>query len=281
MKLVARMKTYWRWRVNQNTHNGSQTGISSEGALVGPAPAADSKPLLTRPPATADLHPGIGFRVRREIPRPTYDVTKMFDEFEIADISDHLNRLYAVDSSIKCLSRGKRRLAGPACTVKVFPGDNLMVHKVLDIAKPGDVVVIDARGSDSYSVLGDTISMKAQHRGIVGFIVDGYVRDLSAIANLDYPVYARGHMPIGPLHRGPGEINYPVCCGGVVINPGDIVIGDVSGVVVLPRTCVEDLLVQLRAYTERNSAYLDRVIKGEFSNAWVDKILTSARCEIE
>ena len=247
----------------------------------GSSAAEGNRRIGSRPSASADIHPGVGFRIKRDFPRPDYDVARMFQDFSIPDISDHLNRLYAVDSSIKCLSGENSRLVGPACTVKVYPGDNLMVHKVLDIAQPKDVVVIDARGSTMNAVLGDTISMKAMHRGIAGFIVDGYVRDLSAIRELGFPVYARGDMPIGPLHRAPGEINYPVCCGGVVVCPGDILVADPGGIVVLPKACVENLCSQLRQYKDRLATYLDKVRKGEFSNAWVDQLLESTHCELD
>ena len=265
----------------------SDTLDSHSAALAGVPPSvggsANNRHLMvdSHSPTSADIHPGVGFRIKRDFVRPKCDVTGMFQDFEVADISDHLNRLYAVDCSIRCLSGGDRRLVGPACTVKVYPGDNLMVHKVLDIAKPGDVVVVDAHGSAATAVLGDTISMKAWHRGIVGFVVDGYVRDLSEIQKLDYPVYARGDMPIGPLHRAPGEINYPVCCGGVVVSPGDIIIADRSGIVVLPKACVEDLYGQLRLYKDRVATYIENVRKGKFSNAWVDELLSNGRCPIE
>jgi RraA family protein len=245
-------------------------------------PGTDGSSVIeSRAPTSADIHPGVGFRIKRGFPRPRSDVAEMFRDFEVADISDHLNRLYAVDCSIRCLSGGDLRVVGPACTVKVYPGDNLMVHKTLDIAKPGDVVVVDARGSRENAVLGDTISMKARHRGIVGFVVDGYVRDLAAIQKFDYPIYARGSMPIGPLHRAPGEINYPVCCGGVVVSPGDIIIADRSGIVVLPQDCIEYLYARLREHKDRMSSYLEDVRRGKFSNAWVDQLLNSAQCPIE
>jgi regulator of RNase E activity RraA len=123
--------------------------------------------------------------------------------------------------------------------------------------------------------------MKAQHRGIVGFVVDGYVRDLREIQKLKYPVYARGDMPIGPLHRAPGEINYPVCCGGVVVAPGDIIVADRSGIVVLPQACIEELHAQLCRYKDRLVTYLENVRRGRFSNTWVDELLSDARCYIE
>ncbi|MGH9343778.1 MAG: RraA family protein [Terriglobia bacterium] len=241
----------------------------------------EHKAAAVRAPASADIHPGPGFRVKHEFVRSAFDGGELFAEFDVADISDHLNRLYAVDASIRCVSGGDRRLVGTACTVKVYPGDNLMVHKALDVAQPGDVVVVDARGSKENAVLGDTISMKAMHRGIAGFLVDGYVRDLTAIKELDFAVYARGDMPIGPLHRGPGEINYPVCCGGVVVSPGDIIIADLSGVVVIPQGCIRDLHRRLLGHKERMSGYLANVRKGEFSNAWVDEILVKGQCPVE
>ncbi len=223
----------------------------------------------------------MGFRIKREIARPAVDVAQMFSNFAVADISDHLNRLYTADPGIRCLSGETRRLVGPACTVKVYPGDNLMVHKVLAIAQPGDVVVIDARGSSANAVLGDTISMKARHRQIAGFIVDGYIRDLTPIRALDFPVYARGETPIGPLHRAPGEINYPVCCGGVAVMPGDIIIGDKSGIVILPQDCIEALYIELVRHNERAEGYLEKVRQGQFSNAWVDQLLENAQCKLD
>ena len=233
---------------------------------------------MANKPRSAHLHPGPGFRVRMNFPRPPVELMRQFADFPTPDISDLLNRLYAVDPEIRCLSGDGHRVCGPACTVKVFPGDNLMVHKSLDVLEPGDVVIVDAGGSSMNAVLGDLVSTKAKHRGAQGFVVDGLVRDLPTIREIDFPVFARGTSPIGPLHRGPGEINYSICCGGVVINPGDIVVGDAMGVVVIPQGIAEELLGRLRSHEAANSAYFDSVRKGSFSNAWVDKILTELEC---
>jgi RraA family protein len=203
---------------------------------------------------------------------------RQFVPFPTPDISDLLNRLYALDPQIRCLTGEGHSLCGPACTVKVFPGDNLMVHKVLDVIEPGDVIIIDAGGSNLNAVLGDLISTKAKHRGAAGVVIDGLVRDLPNIRELDFPVYARGTTPIGPLHRGPGEINYPICCGGVVVNPGDLVVGDATGVVVVPQDIAEELLERLKAHAGANADYLAAVKRGDFSNAWVDGILQELHC---
>src|SRR3954465_15775952 len=157
-------------------------------------------------PRSAHMHAGPGFRVRMNIERLPLEIMQGYLQFPTPDISDLLNRLYAVDPQIRVLTAPHHRVCGPALTVKVFPGDNLMVHKALDVLEPGDVVIVDAGGSHMNAVLGDLISTKARHRGAQGFVIDGLVRDLQSIQELtDFPVFARGVTPIGPLHRGPGE----------------------------------------------------------------------------
>lgn len=233
---------------------------------------------MANKPRSAEMHPGPGFRVRPDFPRLTRSLMNQFLEFDTPDISDLLNRMYAVDSGIKCLTGSHHRLCGPVCTVKVFPGDNLMVHKALDVARPGDVIVVDAHGSTMNAVLGDLISTKARHRLIAGFIVDGLIRDLPSILRLDFPVFARGTTALGPLHRGPGEINYPICCGGIVVHPGDVVVADAAGIVIVPQDIAEELLQRLKAHQAANAAYLAGVQRGEFSNQWVDALLEQYGC---
>ena len=232
-------------------------------------------------PRSAEMFPGPGFRVKAEFRRLDSHFMEQFAEFDTPDISDLLNRMYAMDPGIARLTSSHHRLYGPACTVKVFPGDNLMVHKSLDVAMPGDIIVIDAHGSSMNAVLGDLVSTKAKHRGIAGFIVDGFIRDLPNIMELDFPVFARGTTSIGPLHRGPGEINYPISCGGIVVNPGDVIVADGAGIVVIPQEIASDLLQRLREQKASMAAYLAGVKRGEFSNDWVDRILMEAGCTID
>jgi RraA family protein len=223
------------------------------------------------------MHPGPGFRIAYEIERVEAEVVEGFREFETPDMSDLMNRLYTMSSAIHSVTNAPLPLLGPAVTVKVFPGDNLMVHKALDVARPGDVVVVDASSSLMTAVLGDLVTTKARHRGIRGFVVDGLVRDLPAILRMgDFPVFARGITPIGPLHRGPGEINYPVSAGGVVVHPGDLIAADGNGVVVVPREVAPELLGRLRARSAAEAEYTAAVARGEFSNEWVDAALSAA-----
>jgi regulator of RNase E activity RraA len=103
---------------------------------------------------------------------------------------------------------------------------------------------------------------------------------LPDILELDFPIFARGTTSIGPLHRGPGEINYPICCGGIVVNPGDVIVADGAGVVVIPQEIASDLLKRLRNQKISQAAYLASVKRGDFSNAWVDRILLEAGCSV-
>lgn len=232
-------------------------------------------------PRSAEIHPGPGFRVRTVNQRLEPDIVAELGTFDTPDISDQLNRLYAVDPSISCLTGSHHKLCATVCTVKVFPGDNLMVHKALDIARPGDVVVVNSGGSRSNAVLGDIICTKARHRRLAGFVIDGLIRDLPRILELDFPVFARGTTPIGPLHRGPGEINYPIACGGVVVNPGDVLVADSAGIVVVPQGIVLELLRRLSQQAASSASYLAAVKRGEFSNAWVDDTLAQNECVFE
>lgn len=230
-------------------------------------------------PQSAEMYPGPGFRIQRSMRRPAAATVEMYRQFTTADISDALNRLYTMSSEIKNQINDEA-IVGPACTVKVFPGDNLMVHKALDIAQPGDIVVVDTSGTAATAVLGDLVASKAKYRGIQAFVVDGLIRDLPAMREVGLPVFARGITPIGPLHRGPGEINFPINCGGIVVTPGDIVVGDRNGVVVVRGDFAEEILRRLCANREALSLYVECVKRGEFSNAWVDNILDLAGCEI-
>jgi regulator of RNase E activity RraA len=232
-------------------------------------------------PKTAEMHPGPGFRIRLEIDRPPGELIERIGAFDTPAISDLMNRLYSMVPAIKNVCDPSLRILGPACTVKVYPGDNLMVHKSLDVAKPGDVVVVDTSASSLTAVLGDLVSTKARHRGISGFVVDGLIRDLPAIRGLgDFPVFARGVTPIGPLHRGPGELNYPISAGGIVVQPGDIVIGDANGVVVVPQELAPEMVRRLEERRAVEADYTAAVARGEFSNEWVDAALRESEVEI-
>jgi RraA family protein len=231
-------------------------------------------------PRSAEITPGPGFRIRLKIDRPPAELVAQFRDYETPDISDMLNRMYTMSPEIRNLVN-RASLVGPALTVKVFPGDNLMVHKALDVARPGDVIVVDTGGSRSNAVLGDLVATKAKHRGIAGFVVDGLIRDLPGIVETGLPVYAKAVTPFGPLHRGPGELNYAISCGGIVVNPGDIIVADQSGVAVVRKEFAEDTALRLKMHRTRMEKYVADVRRGVFSNDWVDQQLAADGCLIE
>lgn len=229
-------------------------------------------------PKYKGLHPGPGFRIKRNIERPAKEIIEKYKDIRTPHISDLTNRLYTMDFEIKNLINDKQ-IVGPACTVNVFPGDNLMVHKSLDIAKPGDIIVVNAGATSINAIIGELVCHKAKQRGIAAFVIDGLVRDVPGIKEVDYPVFARGVSPIGPSHRGPGEINYPISCGGIVVNPGDIICADENGVTVVRKELGDDLYARLIKKEGSLREYIANVEKGIFSNEWIDEILDAANCE--
>ena len=157
----------------------------------------------------------------------------------------------------------------------------MMVHKALDVAQPGDVIVVDTSGSNRNAVFGDLVANKARTLGIAGFVIDGLIRDLPGVRDTGLPVFARGVTPFGPLHRGPGELNYPVSCGGIVVNPGDVIVADECGVVVVRQEFAESISVRLQAHRARMEDYVANVKRGIFSNDWVDAQLRADKCLFE
>ena len=231
-------------------------------------------------PRSAEMSGGPGFRVKTKIHRTCSNIISKLRTHPTADISDQLNRMFTMRSDLRRIV-GSGILAGPAITVKLFPGDNLMLHKSLDVIAEGDVIVVDTSGSQRNAVIGDMVAHKAKHRGAAGCIIDGMVRDVEGMAEAGLPIFARGITAFGPLHRGPGEVNYPISCGGIVVNPGDVLVADDDGVVVVPREHAEHTAQFLDKKSERLRAYVTNVKRGEFSNDWVDQHLSDTGCEID
>lgn len=240
-------------------------------------PSESSPSAHSRRPQSAEMIPGPGYRVRKSYPRLPAEIVDQFRTFETPDVSDMLNRLYTMSCDIKNIVNDKP-VVGVACTVKVYPGDNLMVHRALDIARPGDVIVVDAGGYTGNAVFGDMVANKARHRGIAGFVIDGLTRDLPGLKEVGLPIFTIGVSPIGPLHRGPGEINYSISCGGIVVNPGDLIVADDNGVVVVRHEFARELLRRLHGAKAALDSYMASVKVGKFSNQWVQNMLTESGC---
>lgn len=145
-------------------------------------------------------------------------------------------------------------ICGPAFTVRVRPGDNLMIHKALTMVQPGDVLVIDGSGDLTQALMGGLMRTTALARKLGGLIIDGAVRDLVEWAEGGLPVFARGHTHRGPSKEGPGEINVTVSCAGMVVQPGDLILGDADGVIAIPATEVASLLPAVQAHMKKEEA---------------------------
>lgn len=165
--------------------------------------------------------------------RPTTEQRERFRSLPTANIADAMHRLGALDARIKPAWNGAT-LVGAAYTIWTRPGDNLGVHEALRHAQPGDVLVVNGGGDESRALLGELIAGRAKGLGIAGFVIDGAARDADGLAEYDMPVFARALTPAGPYKDGPYALATPVAVGGVVVNPGDIVVGDADGVVVVP-----------------------------------------------
>ena len=158
----------------------------------------------------------------------------------ISDAMDGLNNLHP---SIKPL-REEYKLVGRALTVKIPVGDNLAVLKAIYEAKQGDVLVIDAKGDQYRAIAGDFVVGMAQTLGISGFVVDGVIRDIVGIKELNFPVFCKGTTVAASGKAGFGEVNIPISCGGAAILPGDLIVGDADGVVVIPQATEQEVLVK-------------------------------------
>lgn len=162
-----------------------------------------------------------------------------------------------------------RPMAGTAVTVRTRGGDNFPIHRAFDFCRPGDVLVIDGGGELSQALMGEIMATFAESLGVQGLVIDGAIRDVSAIRARDFPVYARGVTHRGPYKSGPGEINVPVCIGGMVVNPGDIVVGDEDGVLAIPPADAEAVLAGARKQGDNEAEALRSIAEGRFDRAWV------------
>jgi len=180
------------------------------------------------------IHGKIGFRYIEDIERADPETVQRAHNYSAANLSDGMNKFYTMDYGIKQMY-DTPKMVGTAVTVKVRSGDNLMLHKALGLIKPGDVLVVETQGGNNYAVAGELMVRCMKEIGLAGMVVDGTVRDLDECKKIGLSIFARGTVCGAGDKMGPGEVNFPVACGGVVVRPGDIVVGDKDGVVVIPK----------------------------------------------
>ena len=219
----------------------------------------------------------IGFRILERKKKVALDIAKEFLTLPVANVSDSMWRLTAGGSRLRPMHKSGQ-MAGPALTVKSRPGDNLMLHKAIDMAEPGDIIVCDAGGDLTNSLMGELMLAHAIKRGVGGFVLDGAVRDGEAFLEVNLPVFAAGVSHRGPYKDGPGEINVSVAIDGMVIEPGDLVIGDWDGVLSIPLDDVESILKKTNEKQAAEAVDMAKIEAGEWDRSWVDKTLKDRGC---
>ncbi|MES2529570.1 MAG: RraA family protein [Pseudomonadota bacterium] len=208
---------------------------------------------MTTTPSSSKLQWPAGYRINPRAEGPAADVVAAFREIPVAAIGDAMSRNIGTIGLRQYHSRLETVMCGPAVTVRVRPGDNLMIHKALMMVQPGDVLVIDGGGDVSQALVGGLIRTTCVARKLGGLVIDGAVRDLVEWAEDGMPIFARGHTHRGPSKDGPGEVNVPISCAGLVVLPGDLIVGDADGVIAIPAAEAEDILQRGRAHLEKEA----------------------------
>ena len=179
--------------------------------------------------------------IRREFRRIDAATVQAASAYASSILADVAGRRGAMDGRIAALSPAMR-VCGPAFTIEVRPGDNLMIHAAMALAKPGDVLVIDGKADRTCALMGSIMLNACKKLGLAGVVLDASIRDTEELVELGFPVWSVGANPNGPTKFVPGRINWPVSCGGVTVNPGDLIVGDADGITVVEREKVASLL---------------------------------------
>jgi 4-hydroxy-4-methyl-2-oxoglutarate aldolase len=211
----------------------------------------------------------------RNFERVPAQIVKEAAAYQAAILADVAGRRGALDGSIKAV-RPAMKFAGTALTVEVRPGDNLMIHAAMSLAKPGDVLVVDGKGDLGSALMGTIMMTACKQLGIAGVVVDGAVRDTLEIEEMGFPVFAAGFNPNGPTKSIAGRIGHPVSVGGVTVRSGDFVLGDADGVVVVEREKIAGLLPLAAKKVADEAARIEAIKKGDTAAKWLAAALRTA-----
>jgi regulator of RNase E activity RraA len=219
----------------------------------------------------------VGNRILLRKRRVDDNLVKAFSELPVAVVSDSMSRVFAGGPSLRPMHRDGS-LAGVALTVRTRPGDNLVLHKAIDMAQPGDVIVCDAGGDTTNALMGELMLAYAVKKGVAGFVLNGAIRDLDGFRKTNLPTFATGVTHRGPYKNGPGEVNTLINLGGMVIEPGDLILGDDDGVLAVPYDDAEIVLRAAQAKQAAEDKQMAAIQAGENDRSWVDKALEATGC---
>lgn len=200
------------------------------------------------------------------VPKPAPAILEAFRGVQTSIISDNLNRLPGA-IGLRPFHRGGQ-LIGTAFTVRTRAGDNLAIHKALELVGPGDVIVVDGGGDETRALVGEIMKNIAEWKGAAGYVIDGAIRDSAAFAAGDFPCFARAAIHLGPYKNGPGEINVPVSIGGMAVSPGDIVIGDEDGVLAFPQSAAPALIEAVKKKIAQEEETLKAIREGRYQGSY-------------
>lgn len=213
--------------------------------------------------------------ILKDFPRVAPDLVAQAAQYQPAIFSDINGRRGALHGRIRAL-RPRMKVAGPAFTIEVRPGDNLMIHAAMALAKPGDVLVIDGKGDQTSALMGTIMMTACRQLGLAGVVMDGAVRDSLEIDEMDYPVFSVGTNPNGPTKNNGGRIGHPISIGGVTVHAGDFVIGDGDGVVVVEREALAGLLPLAEHKVQAEAKRIAQIKQGNTSASWLTASLVAA-----
>lgn len=211
----------------------------------------------------------------RDFDRVSPELVQQAGAYQAAILADVNGRRGALHGRIAAL-RPSMKVAGTAFTVEVRPGDNLMIHAAMSLAKPGDVLVIDGKGDQTAALMGTIMMTACRKLGIAGVVVDAAVRDSLEIEEMGFPVFSVGTNPNGPTKQVGGRIGHPVSVGGVTVHPGDLVVGDADGVVAIERARVAALIPLAEKKVKDEAARIAAIGQGDTAAKWLDAALRTA-----
>lgn len=224
----------------------------------------------------------VGKRIYLRRKMPDFETMAQFKTIPASNTADVMNRSCAMNPRIRLVSRPRdQMMVGPAFTVKGRAGDNLALHAALNLCSEGDVLVVSNEEDNTRALMGEVMMAYLRYtRKSAGIILDGPIRDIDEIGKWDFPVYCTGTTPGGPYKEGPGEINVPISCGGISVNPGDIILADPDGVIVIPRQDAAVILEEAKKFQAADEKKLEAAKNGAANRAWVEKALEEKGFEI-
>ena len=212
----------------------------------------------------------VGKRIYLKRKMPDHEVMMQFKEIPASNVADVMERSCAMNPRIRLVSSPKAQMmVGPARS-----GDNLALHAAIDMAQEGDVLVVSNEGDNTRALMGEIMMALLYHtKKAAGIILDGPIRDIDEIGKWDFPVYATGTTPGGPYKEGPGEVNVPISCGEISVNPGDIILADPDGIIVIPRKDAPQILEDAKKFQAADETKLAAAKNGTSKREWVKKSL--------